>query len=222
MSTVHNSVWFSARLQAHDTVHTQLASSCLYSCVCSPHALLPLTYPCWSCSYPQTTYANEGRTIPGRERGVAKGLMLLLYHEPVTNRHEQPFFLLFISSEKIHLQHKPSQFIRLCLVCCWFVITLFVHDGIKNNNVYYTCNNQGNPPPTHDQPPLTTPKQRVKKKKKKLSSVCGLCILLLSCHPIPMTSHVCVKPYTGTLRNPSSAAPECNRWRHEDYLVLDR
>lgn len=133
-----------------------------------------------------------------------------------------PFFLLFISSEKIHLQHKPSQFIRLCLVCCWFVITLFVHDGIKNNNVYYTCNNQGNSPPTHDQPTLTTPKQRVKKKKKKLSSVCGLCILLLSCHPIPMTSHVCVKPYTGTLRNPSSAAPECNRWRHEDYLVLDR
>lgn len=73
MSTVHNSVWFSARLQAHDTVHTELASSCLYSCVCSPHALLPLTYPCWSCSYPQTTYANEGWTIPGSREGWPRG-----------------------------------------------------------------------------------------------------------------------------------------------------
>lgn len=69
MSAVHNSVWFSARLQAHNTAHTQLVSPSLYSCVYSPHALLLLTYPCWSCSYPQTTYANKGWTIPGNREG---------------------------------------------------------------------------------------------------------------------------------------------------------
>lgn len=70
MSTVHNSVWFSAGLQgSRYSPHTQLASPCLYSCVCSPHALIPLTYPCWSCSYPQTTYANKGWTIPGSKEG---------------------------------------------------------------------------------------------------------------------------------------------------------
>lgn len=69
MSTVHNSVWFSAGLQGSRYSPHTARLSCLYSCVCSPHALLPLTYPCWSCSYPQTTYANKGWTIPGSREG---------------------------------------------------------------------------------------------------------------------------------------------------------
>ena len=82
MSTVHNSVWFSARLQgfAIQSTHSSSLPASLLMCVCSPHALLPLTYPCWSCSYPQTTYANKGWTIPGSREGWPRIDAIIVVH----------------------------------------------------------------------------------------------------------------------------------------------
>lgn len=101
MSTEHNSVRFRSRLQVHSTVHTHRSSLrvCTHVCVYSPHALLPLNYPCWSCSYPQTTYANKGWTITGRREGWPK-VMLMLYYMLV------PHYCHFIimSTEKTTLQ----------------------------------------------------------------------------------------------------------------------
>lgn len=108
MSTEHNSAWIRATLQADSTVHTAASLLTLYSCARNPHALLPLTFPCWPCSYPADNLCKSGLDHCSSGVGGGRGwwwLILPAWIRPTTFFlvYFSFFFLNFIHSED-HLQ----------------------------------------------------------------------------------------------------------------------